>query len=271
MLERKQAHSCSGGTELKSLPKMIAQMIIVFALIGLLIAQNSPAYAISMNSPCSSPSQAFSDVSSDVNSSYNCSILRLSESRNISQAPIVMSIGSGYYSSSPISYNSQAGSETWIKDTGAANSAASMHHEVNYAQGIDGEMELSGQESSYYQDNYYSQNSAAIQMKINEDVTDGSVHIGVLQGDSDPSEGVSAGESSDPLVNAWKNPSLEMGEDYIGTYHIEKNMTITTSRNDAWRGDYWLDCCDGGYLNTEYYPFRLISADEVFNYRFVDA
>jgi hypothetical protein len=146
-----------------------------------------------------------------------------------------------------------------------------MHHEVNYAHGIDGQIELSGQESSYYQDDYYSQNSAAIQMKINEDVTDGSVHIGVLQGDGNPSEGIGAGESSDPLMNAWKNPSLEMGEDYIGTYHIEKNMTIATSQNDAWRGDYWLDCCSGGYFNTEYYPFRLTSADEVFNYRFVDA
>lgn len=221
-----------------------------------------------MNSPSNSPSQASSNISGGINSSYNRSFLQLSESRNISHAPVIMNIGSGYYSSRPISYNSQAGSETWIKDAGAA---ASMHHEVNYAQGIDGEIELSGQESSYYQDGYYSQNSAAIQMKINEDVTDGSVHIGVLQGDSDPSEGYGAGESSDPLMNAWKNPSLEMGEDYIGTYHIEKNMTITTSQNDAWRGDYWLNCCSGGYFNTEYYPFRLISADEVFNYRFVDA
>ncbi|HSD59110.1 MAG TPA: hypothetical protein VLB04_13100, partial [Methanotrichaceae archaeon] len=214
------------------------------------------------------PSQAFRDISGDINSSYNRSILQLNESRKISQAPVIMNIGSGYYSSRPISYNSQAGSETWIKDAGAATS---MHHDVNYAQGIDGNIELSGQESSYYQDDYYSQNSAAIQMKINEDVTEGSVHIGVLQGDSDPSEGAGAGESSDPLMNAWKNPSLEMGEDYIGTYHIEKNMTITTSRNNAWKVDYWLDCCRSGYFNTEYSPFQLISADEVFNYRFVDA
>ncbi len=71
-------------------------------------------------------------------------------------------------------------------------------------------------------------------------------------------------------MNAWKNPSLEMEEDYVGTYHIAKNMTITTSRNDAWKAYYWLDCC-GGYFNNEYYPLRLISADEVFNYRFVDA
>lgn len=257
MLERGQARNCSGGTELKPLPLMI----IAFVLIGLLVAQTSLTYAISINSP--------NQASNGINSSFNSSSIKLNESRKISQAPVIMNIGSGYYSARPISYNSQAGSETWIKNADVATPATSMHHEVNYAQGIDGEMELSGQESSYYQDGYYSQNSAAIQMKIDEDVTDGSVHIGVLQGDSDPSAG--AEESSDPLMNAWKNPSLEMGEDYIGTYHIEKNMTITTSQNDAWRGDYWLDCCDGGCLNTEYYPFRLISADEVFNYRFVNA
>jgi hypothetical protein len=257
MLKQKQARNCSGGTELKPMPLMI----IALVLIGLLVAQASLTCATSVSD--------LNQASNDINSSFNSTFIKLNESRKISQAPIVMNIGSGYYSSRPISYNSQAGSETWIKEAGAATSAASMHHEVNYAHGIDGEMELSGHESSYYQDDYYSQNSAAIQMKINEDVTDGSVHIGVLQGNGDPSKG--AGESSDPLMNAWKNPSLEMGEDYIGTYHIEKNMTITTRQSDAWRGDYWLDCCSGGYFNNGYYPFRLISADEVFNYRFVDA
>jgi hypothetical protein len=235
-------------------------MIIALVLVGLLVAQTSPTCAISVSDP--------NQASNDINSSFNSSSIKLNESRKISQAPIVMNIGNGYYSSRPISYNSQAGSEIWIKDAGATTSAASMHHEVNYAHGIYGEIVLSGQESSYYQDGYYSQNSAAIQMKINEDVTDGSVHIGVLQGNSNSSEGAGAGESSDPLMNAWKNPSLELGEDYIGTYHIEKNMTITTSQSDAWRGDYWLDCC-GGYFNSEYYPLRLISADEVFNYRFI--
>ena len=26
--------------------------------------------------------------------------------------------------------------------------------------------------------------------------------------------------------SAWKNPSIEIDEDYWGTYHIEKNMTL---------------------------------------------
>ncbi len=242
--------------------------MIAFALmIGLLIALNSLAYAISTNSPSNSPSQAVSDDLGDNNSSHNRSSLQFNESRSISQSPIIMNIGSGYYSSRPISYNSQAGSETWIKDTSAA---ASMNHEVNYAQGVDGQIELSGQESSFYQDDYYSQSSGAIHMKVNEDVTDGSVHIGVLQGSGDSSKGTSAEVGLDSMANAWKNPSMELEEDYIGTYHIEKNMTITTSQRDGWKGDSWLDCC-GGYFGTAYYPFRSISADDVFNYRFVSA
>ncbi len=242
---------------MKSLRQIMLQIVIVFALIG--------TEAIS--------DAAFSDTAfNEANSSYNRSSLQLNESRNISHAPVIMNIGSGYYSSRPISYDSTIGSETWIKDTSAA---ASMNHEVNYARGVDGSIELSAKEGSYYQDGYYqgdySQNTSSLQMKIDEDVTEGMVHIGVLQGDGDSSKGSGSGYGSDMMADAWKNPSLELEEDYIGTYHIKKNMIITTSQNDAWRGDYWLDCCGGGYFNTEYYPFRLTSADEVFNYRFVNA
>lgn len=242
------------------------QIMIVFALIGT-EAISDAAFGVA----------AFNDAAfSDAGSSYNRSTIQLNESRNISQAPVIMSIGSGYYSSRPISYDSTIGSETWIKDTSAA---ASMNHEVSYAHGIDGEIELSAKGGSYqddyYQDDYYSQKTSSMQMKIDEDVTEGMVHIGVLQGDGNSSDGAAngaaAGEGSDIIADAWKNPSLELEENYIGTYHIKKNMTIVTSHNDARRGNYWLDCCGGGYFNTEYYPTQLVSADDVFNYRFADA
>lgn len=251
------------GTKLKSLLQIMLQIVIVFALIG-----------IEAISDAAFSDTTFSDTAfSDADSSYNRSSLQLNDSRNISQAPVVMNIGSGYYSARPISYDSPIGSETWIKDTSAA---ASMIHEVNYAQGVDGSIELSAKEGSYYQDgyyqdDYYSQNTSSIQMKIDEDVTEGMVHIGVLQGNGDSSKRSGSGYGSDMMADAWKNPSLELEEDYIGTYHIKKNMTITTSQSDVRRGDYWLDCCGGGYFNTEYYPIRLTSADEVFNYRFVNA
>lgn len=235
-------------------------MIIAFGLTGFLISQNGSAYAESINGPI----QGYIGF----NSSLNGSTIQLNESRTMSQAPVIMNIGSGYYSSHPVDYSSQLGSETWIKDT---NALASMHHEVNYAHGIDGEIELSGQQSSYYQDDYYSKNTGAIQMKINEDVTEGMVHIGVLKGDSASTKETDTGDGSDPFINAWKNPSLEMEEDYIGTYHIEKNMSITTGHSDAWKGDYWLDCCSGGYFNVDGYSRRLISADDVFDYHFADA
>lgn len=241
---------------------MKSLLIMACIMMVTLIFLQSPSTAISI----SDPEEALSNY--DINISQNNSSIRFIEQRNVSSAPVIMNIGNGYYGSRPISYNSVAGSETWIKDT---NAAASMHHEVNYAHGIDGEIELSGQGSSYYQDDYYSQKTGAIQMKVNEDVTEGMVHIGVLQGDSASVKGTGAGDGTDPLINAWKNPSLEMEEDYIGTYHIEKKMSITTSHNDAWKGDYWLDCCSGGYFNVDGYSRRLISADDVFDYRFVDA
>lgn len=237
---------------MKSLLQIMLQITMVFALVG--------TEAIS--------AAAFSDAGS----SYNRSCIQLNESRNISQAPAIMSVGSGYYSSRPISYDSTIGSETWIKDMSAS---ASMNHEVSYAHVIDGEIELSAKGGSYYQNDhylgdYYSQNISSMQMKIDEDVTEGMVHIGVLQGDGDSANEAAEKDGSGIMADAWKNPSLEMEENYIGTYHIKKNMTIVTSHNDVQNGNYWLDCCGGGYFNTEYFPNELISADDVFNYRFIN-
>ncbi len=201
----------------------------------------------------------------DLNYSFNGSTIRLNESRAVSQGPAIMNIGRGYYSSHPVDYGSTIGSQTWIKD---ANSAASMHHEVNYAHGIDGEIELSGSESSYRQDGHYSQSTASIQMRVNEDITDGSTHIGALQGSG---EAPSNGRASDPLMNAWKNPSLEIEEDYIGTYHIEKKMSIITNKTDDWKGEGWLNCCNGDFFNIGGHKGRAIGADDVFDYRFAGA
>jgi hypothetical protein len=64
--------------------------------------------------------------------------------------------------------------------------------------------------------------------------------------------------------HAWKNPAIEIDEEYIGTYHITKNFAINNSYSRNSFKDGWLNCCGGSY---DIYPPKpvLLSADDVFN------
>ena len=69
----------------------------------------------------------------------------------------------------------------------------------------------------------------ATQMKVTEDMTDGKAHIGVLQGNNAPVTMMDKRLHSVPKAwknSVWRKPSIEIDEDYFGTYHIEKNMTL---------------------------------------------
>ena len=213
-------------------------------------------------------------------SQNNSSIQWMSKSR-IARAPASVSIGNGYYSSHPISYGGGIGSETWVKNGGAATS---MHNAVRYAHGIDEETEVDASESSYHLGNFRSSRTSDTHMMVDENVTQGQVHIGVLQG-NDLSNRDARDDGMDPTATALKNPAVEMDEDYTGTYHIYKNMSITTPFMKERRADSWLDFCGGEgfdrYLQSPWsYSFTYhpswsypssISEDRVFNCSCADA
>jgi hypothetical protein len=113
-------------------------------------------------------------------------------------------------------------------------------------------------------DSEYS-STTSTQMRIDENVIEGTVHIGALQG-SDGSGWETGRGGWGPTTSAWKNPAIEIDEDYIGTYHISKNMTFSKSDRKLVSTDSWLDCCYGNYFDI--FPPKpvSISADDVFSY-----
>jgi hypothetical protein len=181
------------------------------------------------------------------NSSYNNSSISFVGQNKITSAPVDLTVGSGYYSSHPIAIGTEIGSRTELVN---GDTATSMSHEVGFAEGISGKREYALSSRSI-QGDYETINSATTQMQIDETVTNGKVDIGVLSG----SDG-----------HAWKNPAIEIEEEYIGTYHINKNFAINSSYSRKSFADGWLDCCGGIY---EIYPQKpvLLSADDVFNCR----
>ena len=161
---------------------------------------------------------------------------------NISSAPLSLLAGKGYYSNHPIHYNLGIGSNTQVADS---HSSTSMRHDIDFARKVDGQTEFSASESSVSLNGPgYStvSGTAKVHMRINETVTDGRVQIG---------------------MHAWKNPSLEIDEEYVGTYHIYKNMTLSSPYTlDA----KIFDCCTFFGLNG-LYRLSQLSADNIFNYK----
>ena len=125
------------------------------------------------------PQGPVSEDSIKGNSYYNNSSISFSGQNKITSAPVDLSVGSGYYSSHPIAVGTGIGSRTELAN---ANSAAYMSHEVGFAQEISGQTEYSASSSSSLGE-YENINFATTHMQIDETVTNGKVHIGVLSGE----------------------------------------------------------------------------------------
>lgn len=147
----------------------------------------------------------------------------------------------GYYSSHPIAYFAPVSSRTEVVNKGS--SPASLHHSIQSAREVSGSSEYIVSERSYQEGDSTEVSSTFIGMKIDETVTEGKVNI-----------------------DAWKNPTLELEEEYIGTFHISKNMNISSHDIIHAGAHSWL-----GYdpVYPSFTPSKplTISADDVFEIR----
>lgn len=194
--------------------------------------------------------------------SWNNSSIALSNQKEFTSSPVDLSVGSGYYSTHPIAVGLDSGSRTVIAN---ADSATSMSHEVSFAQEVSGTSGYSAS-SSGSQDHFGSTSRASTQMQIDETVASGRVSIGVLVGDGGAGRGNNGGV--DPMTSAWKNPAIEIEEEYVGTYHISKNFALNNSRSikrdmSSWING-WINGCEDCYLIRPQNQASL-SADDVFN------
>lgn len=158
--------------------------------------------------------------------------------------PIAMAVGGGYYAVHPVAFSSLLADQTCIKNRGGVVSpgaGTSMAHKVEDAHGLDLSLEAKA-------DNIQSTVWVPMEvtaMKVQEDLTDGKAHFGVLQL---PENGLTAKELQNPITN--------VNEDYIGSYHLMKNMIVTTTFPTSVLYDDWLPCCFGGYMTMPTYYKR---------------
>ena len=175
----------------------------------------------------------------------NC--IQYKDTSKMTYAPMQIAIGTGYYAANPLKYDSLLKEKTWIKNRRASTS---MHHEIEYAHAIDKDINVVGKEKLNLTYDPFMEGVGYTQMRINEDVTDGKIHIGVLQGTIDTVAAVPMSTlTTAPGDNwmAWKKPAIDIDEDYFGTYHVEKNMTIEVPYKKNIAVYDWLPCCSGGW------------------------
>jgi len=120
-------------------------------------------------------------------------------------------------------------------------------------------------------------------MSINEDVTDGKIHLGVLQGTKTNVANLNSmstspiGDADGSFINptlgapgtrgeAWRNPAIEIDEDYWGKYHLEKNISLEVPYQVVSTAEDWLPCCFGGWSDMNYFDQKgMRSAKGIFD------
>ncbi len=170
------------------------------------------------------------------------------EQNEMTYSPVAMVYGTGYYAENPIVYNSKLKERTEAKNYDGANcnypkagDGVSMVHQIEYASAFvkDIGVRLENQEKLPKKKDGKTQYSSKplkgfsnTSMKIEEEVTEGAVHVGQLLTKSD---------------EGWKSPLIEIDENYAGSFKITKNMEISTSCSGSSTRKDWLSCCIGGY------------------------
>ncbi len=198
----------------------------------------------------------------------NC--IQFKETNSMVYAPMRIAVGTGYYAANPVDYSSLLKEKTWVKNYRAGTS---MHHEVEYAHALDKDLNVFAKETFNITYDPETIGFSTTQMNVNEDMTDGKAHIGVLQaadnfatmntiGDEDSINGDDVAN----LKSALKNPAIEIDEDYWGTYHIEKNMTLEVPYHLIQKKEDWLPCCSGGFADMNYQDKKIFkSATGIFD------
>jgi hypothetical protein len=150
------------------------------------------------------------------------------EQNEMTYSPVAMVYGTGYYAENPIVYSSKLKERTEAKNYQGSfcnDEGVSIVHQIEYASAFVKDASACLENIQY--------GFSSTSMKIEEEVTEGSVHVGeLIAGDED---------------HGWKKPLVEIDENYAGTFKISKKMGVSTCCPEDGPGEDWLSCCTGGY------------------------
>ncbi|HSD57423.1 MAG TPA: hypothetical protein VLB04_04510 [Methanotrichaceae archaeon] len=186
------------------------------------------------------------------NKNYD-SVIGFTEQNEMTQSPQGFVYGTGWYASHPVQYNSLLKERT---DARNYQAGAQMLHQIEYARGFRKDI---GVELNCTGPLVKAKGAGIAQMRIEEDVLQGTVHIGATLTQLDKM-------GKKVKTNGWvKNPLIYIDENYIGNFKIKKNMKINAAKKDYKEVTDWLPCCFGGYFDMSDYERKLLSEDGIFD------
>ena len=90
-------------------------------------------------------------------------------------------------------------------------------------------------------------------MKIEEDVTQGTVHVGeLLISPQVPDKSPGKRSEIEPIVT--------IDENYVGNFKIKKDMSINVPKSSFSSSSDWLPCCMGGFFDMQKFEQTVYSA-----------
>ncbi|OPY52457.1 MAG: hypothetical protein A4E48_01134 [Methanosaeta sp. PtaU1.Bin060] len=159
--------------------------------------------------------------------------INVKEDGAMTYSPTAMAVGSRYYAQHPLAFNSLLGDETTIKNRDGYNS---MGFKVEGAHALDKQLEATTDLTD-------------TSLKVEGDVTEGKASLRAVQYARSPKDDEDD-EIAGTATKDWKQPVAIFEQDYIGTYHIKHNMTMSRSEDEKTYVDAWLPCCFSGYLTV---------------------
>lgn len=170
--------------------------------------------------------------------SANSAITYTKQYDNI-QSPSAFAYGTGWYDSHPVVYNSLLKDKNEIK---SYQESASMHRQVEYARALKGDIAI---EINCTGPNDLADGKGFLKMKIDDDVTSGTLHIGELL--TMPMKNAITPKFKDK--QGWKDAIIEIDSNYIGDFQVQKTMTLDIKKAKSTWGEDWLPCCSGGFFD----------------------
>ena len=185
-------------------------------------------------------------ISSGANSAINFTI-----QKDLVQSPTGFAFANGWYADRPIVYDSLLKEKTVAK---SYQEAIVAHHQLEYARAYKGDIAI---ELNCTGPTYDSDGVGRVSMRLEDFVTQGTVHIGHLLTDT-----IKGANNS--KVQGWKKPIIDIDKDYVGDFHIKKNMVIEVEKSKPYEYEDWLPCCFGGYFDMDEEIRKPLSEDGIF-------
>jgi hypothetical protein len=169
------------------------------------------------------------------------SIIEIDDDHKMTYGSLALPIGSRYYATHAIVFNSRLFENTWIKNRDGLNF---INNRIEGAKGLNIILDASS-------------DGFNTTMKLDEDMTQGKAHFAALQTvgiprdeESDAGSDQGSDEESDvesgdepveaeepeeasvlgPAMKAWHNPIFVLDEDYLGTYYIKTESNHVQQR-----------------------------------------